>query len=200
MFVRPLRCLGLVFSLSLALAACVGQPPAPRFPPVSFRNEAPFRIDVARIEIVPQYQAPAQLPHVEYDMPVSPENAIKSWVQDRLQPVGRTGTLRVLIRDAQATETPLKRDTGFTGMFKKEAAARIDMSMDVALQMLDERQFVTSEVTAKAARSRTELEDQTLNQRDKLLYDMVVDMTKGFDKDISPQISSTFGPWLGAAR
>jgi hypothetical protein len=159
----------------------------------------PFQLNIARIEVVPQYQPSSQLPHIETDMPVSPESAIKRWVQDRLQPTGRTGTLRVLIRDASAIETPLKKDSGMTAMFKKEAAAKIDMSIDVALQMLDDKQFVISEVTAKAARSRTELEDQTLNDRDRLLYDMVKDMMQGFDHDITPDVRATFGPWLGVS-
>jgi hypothetical protein len=197
MSIRLLRCLGPVFLLGLALTACSSPPSTTVYPPISFRDEPPFRLNVARIEVVPQYQAPAQLPHVEYDMPISPENAVKIWVQDRLQPVGTTGTLRVVIRDASATETPLPRDRSFTGLFKKEAAARIDMSLSVALQMLDERQFVIAEVTGNATRSRTESEDQSLNERDRVLYDMVVDMMRGFDRDISPDISATFGRWLG---
>ena len=82
-------------------------------------------------------------------------------------------------------------------MFKKEQAARVDMSVDVALQMLDERQFVAAEVTGKANRSRTEPEGQKLNERDKLLYDMVEDLMQGFNSEVDPGIRSTFGPWLG---
>lgn len=168
-----------------------------RFPELTFRNLPPVQLDIGRIEVVSQYQPPAQAPHIEYDMPVSPEGALKRWVQDRLQPIGRTGTLRVVIRDASATETPLQTDKGFTGMFKREQAARVDMSVDVALQMLDDKQFVTAEVTGKQTRSQTEQEGMKLNDRDKLLYDMVEDLVKGFNGDIDPNIRSTFGPWLG---
>lgn len=199
MFTRPLRHLALAIGLGLAVAACSSvNPPMQRLPEMSFRHLAPIQLDVGRIEVVSEFQSSGQPPHIEYDMPVNPENAVKRWVQDHLQPVGRTGTLRVVIHDATATESPLKTDTGFTGMFKKEQAARLAMSVDVALQMLDERQFVTAEVTGKVARTRTTPEGQKLNERDRVLYDMVEDLMKGFNDDVDPNIHATFGPWLGA--
>ncbi len=193
-----LRHLALMIGFCSLLAACSSSPPMRHFPELSFRNQPPVQLDIGRIEVVSQYQAPAQAPHIEYDMPVSPENGLKRWVQDRLQPIGRSGTLRVVIRDASATETPLKTDTGFTGVFKKEQAADVVMSVDVALQMLDDKQFVTAEVTAKQSRSRSELEGMKLNERDKLLYDMVQDLLNGFNAEVDGNIRSTFGPWLGS--
>jgi hypothetical protein len=193
-----LRHLALMIGFCALLSACAApNPPMQRFPELSFRNQPAVQLDIGRIEVVSQYQPPAQAPHIEYDMPISPENAVKRWVQDRLQPVGRSGTLRVVIRDASATETTLKTDKGFTGMFKKEQAAQVDMSVDVALQMLDERQFVIAEVTGKQSRSHTELEGIKLNERDKLLYGMVEDLLKGFNNEVDGNIRATFGPWLG---
>ena len=192
----------LVF-LWLALAAAVAgcsavNPPMQRLPEITFTNLPPFQLDVARIEVVSQYEPPAQAPHIEYDMPESPEKALRRWTQDRLKAVGRSGILRVAIRNAAATETPLKTEQGFSSMFEKQQAARLDMSIDVALQMLDERQFVVSEVTGRAEISHTETEGMKLNDRDKLLYDMVHDMLTGFDGEMDSKILSTFGRWLGA--
>ncbi len=196
---RSLRHLALIVGLGSLLAACSSaSPPMRRFPEMTFRNVPPVQLDVGRIEVVSQYQPPAEAPHIEFDMPVSPEAALKRWVQDRLQPVGRTGILRVVIRDASATETPLKTDKSFTGLFKKEQDADVVMSVDVALQMLDDHQFVVAEVTGKQSRSHTELEGQKLNERDKLLYDMVEDLLKGFNTEVDGNIRTTFGPWLGA--
>jgi hypothetical protein len=187
----------LVFASLIAACSSVS-PPMQRFPEMTFRNLPPIQLDVGRIEVVSQYQAPAEPPHIEYDMPVSPEAAIKRWVQDRLQPIGRTGTLRVVIKDAEATEKPLKTDQGFTGLFKKEQAAQVDLSINVELQMLDDHQFVTTSVTGSQSASRTRPEGQKLNERDKLLYDMVEALLQGFNKEVDGNIRSTFGPWLGA--
>ena len=192
MAVRLLR--PLFLALTLVLAACSSSPPLQRFPEMTFRNMPPIRLDVGRIEVVPEYQPPAQPPHIEYDMPVAPENAVRRWVQDRLQPVGRTGTLRVVIHDAQATEVPLKTDDTITGVFKKEQAARIKMSVDVSIQLLDDKQFVSAEATGNAAVSRTTTEGIKLNEHDRVLYEMVEEMMKNFNANIEPSIRSSLGP------
>ncbi len=191
--------LALVFGFGLLLAACSSvNPPMQRFPDISFANLPPFQLDLGRVEVVSQYQPPAQAPHIETDMPVSPENALKRWVQDRLKPVGRGGVLRVLIKNAAATETPLKTEQGMKSVFEKQQVARVDMAVEVALQILDEHQFVVTEVTGKVERSRTEPEGMKLNERDKLLYDMVDDLIRSFNSEVDPQIHDTFGRWLGA--
>ena len=195
---KLLRQFALVFGLAAVIAGCGGvNPPTSRLPELSFRGAPPFRLNIARIEVVNKYTAPAGAPHIEYDMPVSPEQAVKRWVEDRLQPVGRSGTLRVVINEASATETPLKTDQGLTGVFKKEQAARVDMSVNVVLQMLDERQFVIADVSGDAMRSSTEPEGQKLNERDRFLYDMVADLIKGMDAKFGPNVPVAFGQWLG---
>jgi hypothetical protein len=192
-----LRRFALMIGFCSLLAACSNSsPPMQRFPELTFRNLPPVQLNIGRIEVVTQFQAPTQPPHIEFDMPVSPETAVKRWVQDHLQPMGRVGTLRVVIRDASATETAFKTDKSITGMFKKEQAGQVDMSVAIALQMLDDRQFVIAEVTGKQSRSHTELEGMKLNERDKLLYDMVEDLMKGLNKEVDSDIRATFGPWL----
>jgi len=198
MFLRTLRHFALVAGLGLALAGCANpNPPMQRFPQMTFSNLPAYSLDVGRIEVVSEFQSDGKYPHIEYDMPVSPENALKRWVQDRLRPTGRTGTLRVLIHDATATEVALKTDQSFAGMFKKEQAARVNMVVDVSLQMLDVHQFVVAEVNSRAERERSRPEGQKLNERDKLLYDMVEDLMMGFNSQVDPNIGQSFNRWLG---
>jgi len=180
------------------LAACSNNPPPPlRLPDMTFAQGAPVKFDVARIEIQVDYKAPAAHPHIEYDMPVSPENAVRNWVRDRLKAVGSNGIMRVVIKNASATETPLSTDQGITGMFKKEQAAQVDEALEVSIQMLDERQFVIAEVTGKSSRSRTEPEGQKLNERDRLLYDLTYDLVKGFNDEVTPNLPVAFQKWMG---
>jgi hypothetical protein len=187
----------LILVLGLAVAACSNNPPpTDKFPPVSFRDQKPFVLDIAKVEIVNKYQSSSVAPHIEFDMPVSPENAMKRWIEDRIQPRGTAGTMRVVINDASATETPLPKNPDESELFTKRQISRIDMSIDVSLQMLDERQFVKAEVTGKASRSRTLPEGLKLNERDQILYDMVVDLIKGAGSQIDPQIANTFGTWM----
>jgi len=186
----------LALALALLLAACANNPPPmENLPPVSFAGKPPFVFNVAKVEIVPKFVSSSTPPHIELVMPVSPENAIRRWMQDRIQAKGSSGALRVLINNASATETPLAKEEGFSAMFTTQQTSRIDMSVAVTLQMLDERQFVKSEVTGEASRSRTLPEGLKLNERDRILYDMVVDMVTGLGQQIDPQIQNTFAPW-----
>jgi hypothetical protein len=186
-----------VVALGMALAACANKPlVADKFPPVSFADQKAYFFNVARVEIVPKFKSSSNPPHIEFDMPVSPENALKRWVEDRIKPNGTNGTLRVLINDASATETPLPRDPNASQLFNTEQTERVDMSINVALQILDERQFVKAEVTGQATRSRTLPEGIKLNQRDRILYDMVVELVRNMSKEVDPQIQATFPTYL----
>ena len=194
------RLAGVSLGLGLVLSACSSSaPPVQRLPEMTFLYKAPIRLNIARVEVVSEYTAPAAHPNIEYDMPVSPENAVRKWAQDRLKPVGREGILRIVIHKASATETPLATDLGVTGMFKKEQAARVDETVDVTLQMLDDHQFTVADVSGKSFRSRTEPEDQKLNERDQLLYDMTYDLVRGFDEEVDPNIRTTFSKWIDYA-
>jgi len=194
------RLVGVGFGVCLALSACSSPPPpTQRLPDMTFLYKPPIRLNIARVEVVNEYTAPAARPNIEYDMPVSPEKAIRHWAQDRLKPVGKEGILRVVIHKAQATETPLATDLSVGGMFKKEQAARVDETVDVTLQMLDEHQFTVADVTGKSFRSRTEPEGQKLNERDQLLYDMTYDLVRGFDEEVDPNIRTSFANWIDNA-
>jgi hypothetical protein len=186
-----------MLGFGLMLAGCASSvPPAPTFPELSFSQQPSFRFNVARAEILMNYHSNSQAPHIEYDMPVSPENAIRRWVRDRVSPVGTMGTMRIVVTNASATETPLKTDQSVAGLFTKQQAAQIDMAVNVSIQMLDDHQFVIAEASAQATRSRTLPEGITLNERDQILYDMVKDMMAEFDTAISPKIQDTLGRWL----
>lgn len=194
------RLMGVFFGLGLALSACSSPPPpVQRLPEMSFLYKAPIRLNIARVEVVSEYSAPAQHPNIEYDMPVSPENAVRRWAQDRLKPVGKQGILRIVIKKASATENALQTDLGFSGMFKKEQQARVDETLEVTLQMLDDHQFTVADVTGKSFRSRTEPEGQKLNERDQLLYDMTYDLVRGFDDEVDSNIRSGFANWIDNA-
>jgi hypothetical protein len=179
--------------VTLALAACANaNPPAPTLPPVSFADKPPFVLNVARIEIVSQFVTPSGAPHIEIGLPVTPENAIRRWIQDRMQPRGTNGTLRVVIRDASAIETAVPKDPNATSAFGDQPTTKVAMSVEVSLELLDDRQFVTAEVSGKASRSQTLLNDIKLNERDKILYDMAIDVVRGWGDEISPRISTNF--------
>ncbi|KIL98215.1 Acyl-CoA synthetases (AMP-forming)/AMP-acid ligases II [Paramagnetospirillum magnetotacticum MS-1] len=189
----------LVAALVAALTASACQntkPPMQKLPEISFANLRPFQLDVGQLEIVSEFVATGRSPNIEHLMPVSPEGAAQRWAQDRLKPVGRIGTARVIIKDAKVVEVPLAIDKGLSGAFKKEQELRYDAALDVALQILDQRGMVQGETMARATRSRTVAEGLTLNERDRVLYDISESLAKDIDQQMAQLIQNYLGRWV----
>lgn len=194
---RHLLRLAVVVLATLAATACQNtKPPMQKLPEISFANLRPFNLDVGQLEIVSEYTAPGRSPNIEHLMPVSPEGAAQRWAQDRLKPMGKAGFARVVIRDAKVVEIPLAVDKGFTGAFKKEQEIRYDAALDVAVQILDARHMVIGETVARATRSRTVAEGITLNERDRVLYDISESLAKDIDEQMSQLIRNFLGRWV----
>ena len=182
---------------TLAVTACQNtKPPMQTLPEISFANLRPFNLDVGQLEIVSEYVPPGRSPNIEHLMPVSPEAGAQRWAQDRLKPMGRVGYARVVIRDAKVIEVPLAIDKGLTGAFKKEQEMRYDATLDVAVQILDARHMVVGETVARSSRSRTVTEGITLNERDRVLYDISESLAKDIDEQMSQLIRNFLGRWV----
>lgn len=195
MFLRPSRA-ALAVAAVLALSACESKPPIQRLPDITFTDKRPIQLDVGQLEIVPEYVSSAARPHVEQTMPVSPENATVRWAQDRLKPMGRSGFARVVIKDASVVEVPLAVDKGLTGMFKDQQSARYDGALDVAIQILDDRHLPVADVVARATRTKTVPEGATLNERDRVLYEISESLIRDIDTQMDGLIRSYLNRWV----
>lgn len=182
--------------LALSLAGCEVPSPEQKLPQLTYSHLAPYRLNVGRVEISSEYQSPMRDPNVEHIMPVSPEAAIKRWAQDRLQPVGTSGAVRLIIRDARVVEVPLQVDRGIGGLFKSEQTQRYDANIELVLQTLDERNMPRNEIVARTQRSRTVTEGITLNERDRIWFDMVDDMMKDLNAQLDSLIPQYFNEYI----
>ncbi|CAA6604543.1 conserved exported hypothetical protein [Rhodospirillaceae bacterium LM-1] len=183
-------------SLPLALAACETTPPPKSQPSMSFAHLGQFRLAVSQVDVVSSYKAPLAAPNVEHLMNFSPEAAARIWARDRLVAVG--GPLRAEFRvlDAPVTETDLKTDKGFTGMFKTEQSARYNSQLAVELTIRDARGMILSSAEAKATRVQSVPEDVTLNQKDQIWYEMVEAMMKELDARLSENIRGYMAAYI----
>ncbi|MDR3325941.1 MAG: hypothetical protein LBS66_01320 [Rhodospirillaceae bacterium] len=166
-------------------------------PELTFKNLPMIHLNIKNIEVTSNFNPPDKSLHIEYAMPISLENSIGRWAKDRLHMIGNDNTLRVVIRDASVIATPLHDvDTSLTGILKKKPINRIDMSIDVSLQILDNRKFVIAEVIGNQLISRTEFEGMTQIERNKMLYDMVNSLITGYNTSIDKNIHDTFDFWI----
>ena len=174
----------LVAPLALALAACAPPPPAPQFPELTYAHLGAIRLDVARFEIVVEYDPPLAAPNVEHTFPTTPATAAERWARDRIQALGDTGWARFIVREAGVTETALEVEGGLRGAFTDEQSERYEGILDVVLEIRSDRGFRDAYVEARAMRTLTVPEDITVNDR-RMIF---LEMTEGLMADINAQL------------
>src|SRR6185369_3173286 len=173
-----------------ALAGCSTSPPPQRFPELTYGHLGVMRLDVEKVEIVNEYQAPLAPPNVDHLFPIPPERAMRRWAQDRLAANGTPGRYaRFVITDAKVTETNLPRSTGITGAFTKDQSQRYDLSMSAAIEIREDRgNFRSGYATASTSRSRTVREDITINDREKVWFEMLEQAMNELNTELERQI------------
>lgn len=175
----------------LALVGGCANPQPQRFAPLSFAERQQIRLDVARLDISTTYAAPLAPPNVEHVAPVVPETALKRWAEERLLVAGiGTRVARFVITEASIVETELPRTQGFIGSVTVDQGSRFDLKISVALEIQGGRAVdrQSAGATATVTRSRTLREDATLNERDRLLYELVRLAMADFDAEMERQL------------
>jgi hypothetical protein len=176
--------------LALALVSCNTPPKRQAFPEITFQHLQPFRLDVARVQIVDGYQ-PDPGADIVNQFPEAPAAVARQWAEDRLTAVGQQGEAIYTITLAKATQTPLQRSQGMSAMTHKDQSDRYDLAITVNLEVRSGGK--SGAVTAKAARSQTVREDMTLNQREGVLFNLL-DVTM---KDLNAQMEKLIPHYLG---
>jgi hypothetical protein len=184
--------------LVTALAGCSTSPPPQRFPELTYGHLGVMRLDVEKIEIASDYQAPLRPPNVDHLFPTPPERVMRRWAQDRLAANGTPGRYaRFVITDAKVTETNLPRTGGVTGAFTKDQSQRYDLSMSAAIEVREDRgNFRSGYATASTSRSRTVREDITINDREKLWFEMLEQAMNELNAELERQIKGNMARFL----
>lgn len=193
-----LRLIAIWTVLVAALAGCSTTPPPQRFPELTYGHLGVMRLDVERVEIASDYQAPLRPPNVDHLFPTPPERVMRRWAQDRLAANGTAGRYaRFVITDAKVTETNLPRSTGITGAFTKDQSQRYDLSMSAAIEVREDRgNFRTGYATASTSRSRSVREDITINDREKVWFEMLEQAMNELNAELERQIKANMTRFL----
>jgi hypothetical protein len=180
----------------LALGACETPAPVQRLPTLTYGHLDRLHLDAAALEVVSEYTSPMKAPNVEHLFPTPPRTALERWAADRLEAVGRRGIARFIIKDARGTATPLAIDKGLTGAFKKEQSVRYEASVEVLLEIVDERGFRKGFSTARVIRTRTLTEGATLNERDKIWLELTEALMNDFNAEMEKNVRQYLGGFL----
>lgn len=192
----PIR-LALAAILVLALGACSADPPErPIYPDLTYRHLPPIKLAVARVEVEDAYTPPLRAPNVEHEFPVSPAAAARRWSDDRIRAVGKEGSVKVTLREASVIEVALKKTEGLTGAVTTDQSERYDGTIVMEIEVLSENGDREAFVTATARRSRTVPEDITLNEREKVFFEMTEAMMNDLNAELERQIQQHLGRYL----
>ena len=191
-----MRRLLLALLMLTGLVGCETSVPMHRLPEMGFGHLPPIRFAASRIDVVSEYKSPMQDPYVEHLMPVSPESAVRRWSRDRLQAQGGKNSVQVVIKDGKVTETKLMVDKGISGKFTDQQAERYEANLEVVINVRDERGMVVSSAMAKANRLRSVPESVSLNDREKIWYEMVESLMKDLNQGLESSIKEYMGLYL----
>lgn len=172
------------------LGSCDTPPHRESFPQLTYQHLAPINLDVAQIVIVDGYQPPMTAPHVEQDFPTPPASAARQWAQDRLKAVGTDGVAKFTILDGSAIDVPLPRTTGLDGVITQDQSDRYDVTVTVRLDVENRMGNHNGSITASAKRSNTAAEDMTLNEREKLWFEMTDKLMQTLNAELEKQIAA----------
>lgn len=178
------------------LAGCATEVQKSGFPQISFAHLQPISLNVARIEMENRYFSPATRPNVEHEFPVSPAALASNWGRDRLRAVGASGVARVIVRRASVVEVPLKRTTGVTGAFTRDQSERYEAVIDMMVELRDATGNVRVTVESTAKRSRSVSENISLNDREKIWFEMTESMMADLNTALENQVRIHMKEWI----
>lgn len=181
--------------IALILVAC-DSPPPPNFAPLSFKGRTPIYLDVVNIELHNEYKAPLKAPNVEHKFPVTPEQAITAWVNDRLKTAGSNKTLVVKIKNASVIEEKLPTQQGFSGMFKDEQAYKYTANVSLELRIYGDSPISIADTEVNASRFATLSEGATLVERDQLYYDLTKALMEDLNAELDKNINQYFANYI----
>ncbi len=185
-----------VFVLVLLLAACETPMVTQTLPELTYGHLSKFRLDVAQVQVAAEYVPPMKAPNVDHLFPTPPGKALRRWAADRLTAAGERGRARFVILNASVTETRLKMDKGFTGAFTTQQSERYDATVEASLEILDDRGFRKGFANARVSRSRTLGEDATINDRERMWFDLTEALMKDFNAELEKNIRQYLGGYL----
>ncbi len=178
-----------------ALGACDTPPTREPFPKLTYSYLPPFRLAVGRVEVVDQYHPTLAPPYIEQQFPVSPAGTAEQWGRDRLQALSGSGRAVYTVLRGDAIDVRLSdSSSGMFDQFTVPQSDRYDLTIAVKLQILDASGLVVASVNADATRSHTVAADATLNDRERLWFDM----TEATMKDLNGQLEKSIPIYLQA--
>lgn len=173
-----------------ALGACATQaPPTQVLPTITFQHLAPLTLGGQSLTIKDVRIKPTTGRDVSLRFPTPPEQALRTWAQQRLSLQGGADQLAFTIIDAVAIEEPLKTQDGIKGLFTTSQSERYTVKIAAQLEVISPSGLRQGMASAQANRFITVPEDMTLLEREQAWFTLVEQVMADFDKTMTANIA-----------
>lgn len=189
---RTKACLAtaLVTLLALVVSSCSNPPPAiPR--DMNFKRYQPIMMNVGRISFLEDYQSPRHPPYVEHLLPITPAEAMKKWVDDRLRVAGTNKFMQVIVKDASVISTPIP-DSGLS----LGKSRRYDAKLSVEMRIYGEGAMSEASIQTTATRSITIPESASLRDRENAFRRMIFELMETMNAALEQYMFQYFGDYI----
>jgi hypothetical protein len=182
--------------LVVLLAGCAGDYQTFEPPPLDFSGQPTLRFAVERIDIESAYRSPGAPPFVEHTLALTPEAAMRAYLEQKLQAVGGPGRLQAVIVDASVKETALEIQRGVRGLLTAESSARLDGRMRVRVERFDAAGNAVASVGTAASLSRFLPEDVAYGDRQRIGYELVRELIGELATGLASNLRESFSDIL----
>lgn len=180
--------------LALVVTSCSNPPPAiPR--DMNFKRYQPMMMDVGRIEFFEDYQSPRREPYVEHLLPITPTEAMKKWVEDRLRVAGTNKALHVIVKDASVVSTPVYEESAADALTLGKTR-RYDAKLSVEMRIYGEGAMSEASIQTTATRSITIPESASLHEREQRFRRMIFELMETMNAALEQYTHQYFGSYM----
>ena len=164
---------------------------------LNFTHYQPIALDVSNMIIVDEYKSPMHEPNVEHLIPISPSDAMRIWLKDRIRTVGTDKTLQVIIKDASVIATPLPAADG-----SETRNRRYDARLEVEMRIYSNSGSALSEASllVVATQSNTIGEEASVVERKAIYRQMMFDLMDSANAELEKQIFKYFTRYINYAQ
>ncbi len=195
MITHRIRWLLSVLTVAAGLSACQTSGPG-TLPDLTFAHLDPIGLAVGEVRVLQKHSPATADPFVDHLFAIPPAIAANRWGRDRLKAQGGAGRAIFTILEGPVREHRLKATLGVRGVFTKDQTERYEARLSAKLEIFDGHGLSVGNATATVTRIRTIAEDVTLNERERLWFDMTEVMMRDFNAEMEKQIRTHLGSWL----
>ena len=150
---------------------------------INFDNYKSINVDASSLIIDYLYTSNIAYPFIDHLVKQNLISLINEWALARLKPVkvNNTGNLKVIVNNASIKAFLINKNAKIEEFFVSNAAIKIEMNLDITIDLLDENANRISYVDIKVFKSQELGDNISLLEKDYLIQEMSRSLIKDFD-------------------